>query len=103
VANLDKLTVALDVNITPELKNEGIARELVNRIQNLRKELRFEVTDKINVTVSNSSIIAGAIKENLSYISTEILANSFIVEDNLSAGERVEIEETELNVLIEKV
>jgi len=103
VANLDKLTVALDINITSELKNEGIARELVNRIQNLRKELRFEVTDKINVTVSNSSLIAGAIKENLSYISTEILANSFTVEDNLSAGERVEIEETELNVLIEKV
>src|SRR5690606_1134153 len=48
VANLDKLTVALDINITSELKNEGIARELVNRIQNLRKELRFEVTDKIN-------------------------------------------------------
>jgi len=103
VANLDKLTVALDVNISVELKNEGIARELINRIQTLRKELKFEVTDKINVTVSNSSIIADAIKNNLSYISTEILANSFKVENNLTVGERVEIETTELNVLIEKV
>ncbi|MEH6308885.1 isoleucine--tRNA ligase [Olivibacter sp. CPCC 100613] len=103
VANLDKLTVALDVHITSVLKNEGLARELVNRIQTLRKELNFEVTDKINVTISNSSLIADAIKDNLSYISTEILANSFKVEDNLSSGERVEIEETELNVLIEKV
>jgi isoleucyl-tRNA synthetase len=100
---LDKLTVALDVNISVELKNEGIARELINRIQTLRKELKFEVTDKINVTVSNSSIIADAIKNNLSYISTEILANSFKVENNLTVGERVEIETTELNVLIEKV
>ena len=103
VANLDKLTVALDVNISVELKNEGIARELINRIQTLRKELKFEVTDKINVTISNSSIIADAIKNNLSYISTEILANSFKVENNLTVGERVEIETTELNVLIEKV
>lgn len=103
VANLDKLTVALDVHITPTLKNEGLARELVNRIQTLRKELNFEVTDKINVTISNSSLIADAIKDNLSYISTEILANSFKVENNLTGGERVEIEETELNVLIEKV
>jgi isoleucyl-tRNA synthetase len=103
VANLDKLTVALDINISVELKNEGIARELINRIQTLRKELKFEVTDKINVTVSNSSIIADAIKNNLSYISTEILANSFKVENNLTVGERVEIETTELNVLIEKV
>src|SRR5690606_9331790 len=103
VANLDKLTVALDVHITPALKNEGLARELVNRIQTLRKELNFEVTDKINVTISNSSLIAYAIKDNISYISTEILANSFKVENNLTGGERVEIEETELNVLIEKV
>lgn len=103
VANIDKLTVALDVNISTALKNEGIARELINRIQTLRKELKFEVTDKINVTVSNSSIIADAIKNNLSYISTEILANSFKVDNNLTVGERVEIETTELNVLIEKV
>ncbi|QNL50104.1 isoleucine--tRNA ligase [Olivibacter sp. SDN3] len=103
VANLDKLTVALDINITPELKGEGLARELVNRIQTLRKELNFEVTDKINVTVGNSSIITDAIKNNLSYISTEILADSFKIENNLSIGERVEIDETELNVLIEKV
>ncbi|GAA4801180.1 isoleucine--tRNA ligase [Olivibacter ginsenosidimutans] len=103
VANLDKLTVALDIQITPQLKSEGIARELVNRVQTLRKELGLEVTDKIKVTISNSAIIADAIKDNLSYISAEILADSFIVQDNLSIGERVAIEETELNVLIEKV
>jgi len=103
VANLDKLTVALDVHITDTLKMEGLAREFINRIQNLRKELNFEVTDKINVTVSNSSFLTDAIQNNLSYIRTEILADSLKIEDNLSAGERVEIEETALNVLIEKV
>ncbi|WP_257666154.1 isoleucine--tRNA ligase [Parapedobacter tibetensis] len=103
VANLGGLTVALDVNITPELKNEGISRELVNRIQNIRKERGFEVTDRIRVSLSNIPDIAAATKDNLSYIRTEILADSLIFEDSLAMGDTIEIAEKELNVLIEKV
>ncbi len=59
VANSDGVTVALDVTITPDLKNEGIARELVNRIQNLRKDSGFEVTDRIEVTLQNNKELEG--------------------------------------------
>src|SRR5690606_21033653 len=76
VANLGRLTVALDVHITPELKSEGISRELINRIQNLREERGFEVTDRIRVSLSNIPSIADAAQGNLSYIRTEILADS---------------------------
>lgn len=103
VANLGSLTVALDVNITPELRNEGISRELVNRIQNLRKEKGLEVTDRINVCVSNVSEVAQAAMDNLSYIRTEILADELKFENGLTTGDTIEIGEQELNVLIEKV
>ncbi|MFC7524920.1 isoleucine--tRNA ligase [Parapedobacter sp. GCM10030251] len=103
VANLGNLTVALDIHITPELKNEGISRELVNRIQNLRKERGFEVTDRIRVSLSNIPDIAAAAQGNLSYIRTEILADSLIFEDSLATGDTIEIAEKEMNVLIEKV
>ncbi|WP_353124534.1 isoleucine--tRNA ligase [Parapedobacter pyrenivorans] len=103
VANLGKLTVALDINITPALKKEGISRELVNRIQNIRKERGFEVTDRIKVSLSDIPDITEAAKGNLSYIRTEILADSLIFEGNLTMGDTIEIAERELNVLIEKV
>src|SRR5690606_27749858 len=103
VANLGNLTVALDIHITTELKNEGISRELVNRIQNLRKERGFEVTDRIRVSLSNIPDIAAAAQGNLSYIRTEILADSLIFEDSLATGDTIEIAEKEMNVLIEKV
>ena len=76
VANLGKLTVALDVTLTNELKQEGISRELVNRIQNMRKDAGFEVTDKINVMIEDHPYISEAVKNNLSYICAEILAES---------------------------
>ena len=102
VANLGKLTVALDVTLSTELKQEGIARELVNRIQNLRKDLNFEVTDKINVRIKNHPHIAEAIKNNLSYICDEILANSFELDHNLHNGEKVEIDANQLLISITK-
>src|SRR5690606_9985806 len=68
VANSGKLTVALDINITEELKNEGIARELVNRIQNLRKESGLEVTDKIEVTLQKDGLVEEAVRTNIEYI-----------------------------------
>ncbi|MFC5284338.1 isoleucine--tRNA ligase [Pedobacter alpinus] len=102
VTNLGKLTVALDVNISESLKEEGIAREVVNRIQNLRKDLGFEVTDKIQVTLQYNSLIANAVDNNLSYICAEILATSLTLSKNLIEGQKIEIEETELLILITK-
>jgi isoleucyl-tRNA synthetase len=105
VANLGKLTVALDVTLTNELKQEGISRELINRVQNLRKTNGFEVTDRINVKVNlgGSSIIAEAISNNLLYICAEILADSVVLEDELNEGEKTVIDEIELLIAISKV
>lgn len=103
VANLGKLSVALDVQLTPELKQEGISREVVNRIQNLRKELGFEVTDKINVKISALNEITDAVNNNISYIRTEILANHLDLVAELTDGNKVIINEQEINILIERV
>jgi len=102
VTNIGKLTVALDVTVTNELKQEGISRELVNRIQNLRKDKDFEVTDKINVRVINHPYIAEAVKSNLSYICDEVLAASFELDKELAEGETVEIDEQEFLITLTK-
>ena len=73
VANNNGITVALDVTITPDLKNEGIARELVNRIQNIRKDSGFEVTDRVEVSILENEILELAVQENLDYIKQETL------------------------------
>jgi isoleucyl-tRNA synthetase len=103
VANLGKLTVALDVTITSGLKQEGIARELVNRIQNLRKGREFEVTDKINVRLRNHPFISEAVNNNLSYICAEILADSIVLDNELNEGEAVLIDENEILIVINKI
>ncbi|HXI01007.1 MAG TPA: isoleucine--tRNA ligase [Sphingobacteriaceae bacterium] len=103
VTNLGKLTVALDVTITAELKDEGISRELVNRIQNLRKELNFEVTDKINVSITHNPYIAEAVKNNLHYICAEILADSLVLDNEADKGSKTEIDDIELMISITKV
>ncbi len=104
VANLGKLTVALDVHITPALKKEGLSRELINRIQNLRKEKGFEVTDRINVSLTQNTEIQEAINENLSYICTEILADSLHYDEKATnGGDIVEIDGIEISVKIEKI
>jgi len=69
-----RITVALDITITDELKSEGIARELVNRVQNLRKDSGLEVTDKIRLTVECASEIQAAIAQNEEYVCNEVLA-----------------------------
>jgi isoleucyl-tRNA synthetase len=102
VANLGNLTVALDVTLTEELKQEGISRELVNRIQNLRKELGFEVTDKIRVRVKDHPYISEALKNNLSYICAEILADSLELVADLDSGETVSIDDKNLIIQINK-
>jgi isoleucyl-tRNA synthetase len=103
VASLGKLTVALDVNITSELKQEGISRELINRIQNLRKGKDFEVTDKINVRLRDHFLINEAVKNNLSYICAEILAESIQLDNQLNEGETVLIDENEILIAITKI
>ena len=75
VVNFGQLTVALDVTISAELREEGLARELVNRIQNLRKDNNLDVTDRIEVKIQRNSAINSAINNNLDYICAEILAS----------------------------
>jgi isoleucyl-tRNA synthetase len=105
VANLGKLTVALDVTITNELKQEGLSRELINRIQNLRKDKGFEVTDRINVRIkaNNSGLILEAVNANLSYICAEILADSVVIDNELTAGDTAIIDDIEILIAISKL
>ncbi|MCP4552701.1 MAG: isoleucine--tRNA ligase, partial [Bacteroidetes bacterium] len=84
VTNLDTLTVALDISMSPELREEGIARELINRIQNYRKDQKFEVTDRIKIELKKNSNIDKAINNNNSYICSETLAKSLTFVDNLN-------------------
>jgi len=87
------LTTALDITISTELKEEGIAREFVNRIQNLRKDSGLEVTDKINISISSHDKIDSAINNNLNYICSETLANSLHLVTQVKEGTLVEIED----------
>lgn len=102
VANLGKLTVALDVTITNQLKQEGLARELVNRVQNLRKSSGLEVTDRINVRIKCPDYMWEAVNNNLSYICAEILADSSLTDNELSEGEKTEIDGNEILIAISK-
>jgi isoleucyl-tRNA synthetase len=103
VANLGVLTVALDVSISEELKQEGIARELINRIQHVRKDQDFLVTDRIHVRLSDHEALSTAVKNNLAYICAEILADSLVLEANLNTPETFEIDDVTLFVSITKV
>ncbi len=96
VANSGALTVALDINISEELKNEGLARELVNRIQNLRKDSGFEVTDRILVKIQQNSGLDNAIKNNLSYICSETLTSDLQVVPSIVSNNVATIEVDEL-------
>ena len=93
VTNDGALTVALDITLDDELRNEGVAREIVNRIQNLRKEAGFEVTDRINVKILSSNAIQEAVASNSEYIRTQILADALELTETLIDGYEVEIEE----------
>ena len=92
VANQGSLTVALDIHISDELKQEGLARELVNRIQTIRKESDFEVTDKINVRIVAKDLLESAINNNKTYICGEILANQITIVSELSPSDSVIID-----------
>ena len=94
VTNDRNLTVALDVTITEDLKSEGIARELVNRIQNIRKESGFEVTDKITVQIKRNNSIDSAVEEFKSYIGSQTLASDVFLTEKIEDGEVINIDES---------
>jgi len=100
VTNMGNLTVALDVTITEELKQEGLSRELINRIQNLRKEMNFEVTDRISVSLQKHHLIADAVAQNKAYICSEILADEIKLDEHIDNGNKIVIDDVELQISI---
>lgn len=102
VASEGKLTVALDINVTDELKKEGIARDLVNRLQNLRKDMGLEVQDKIRISVErNDELVNSALEANKEYICHETQALSMKIEENILDGKLLEIDDMQIKVKIE--
>ncbi len=92
VASEGRLTVALDITVTEELRQEGIARELINRIQNIRKDIGLDVTDKIIIRIGKNSAIDDAVLKHSSYISTQTLAVDILLEDSVNGEGSQEIE-----------
>ena len=103
VANEGSLTVALDVTISEDLRKEGVARELVNRIQNARKDTGLEVTDKIKLTVLNFENLHQSISENREYIMSETLTKELVFVDELKYGTEIEFDTIKSKILIEKL
>ena len=102
VASEGKITVALDIEITEELREEGLARDLVNRIQNMRKDMGLEVQDKIKLIFGNNdSQINSALNRFSDYICIETQANSFEIKDELPDGAELEIDKFKLKLKIE--
>lgn len=104
VANEGRLTVALDITVTDELKKEGLARELVNRIQNLRKSSGFDITDKVNITIASSPEMDGAVTAYKDYITSQVLANSLtITTEPIADATVLDFEDFTLSVKVEKI
>ncbi|HIZ92656.1 MAG TPA: isoleucine--tRNA ligase [Candidatus Bacteroides merdavium] len=102
VANEGRLTVALEVTVTEELRREGVARELVNRIQNIRKSSGFEITDKINITLSKNTQTDDAVNEYKDYICNQVLATSLTLADEVQDGTELNFDDFSLFVKVEK-
>ncbi|HTG66352.1 MAG TPA: isoleucine--tRNA ligase [Flavobacterium sp.] len=102
VANSNGITVALDITISEELKKEGIARELVNRIQNIRKDSGFEVTDKIKVYLQNNAVLEAAVNENDGYIKSETLTEELVFEVQIDNGTEIEFDDVKTRITITK-
>ncbi|MBR1621244.1 MAG: isoleucine--tRNA ligase [Prevotella sp.] len=100
VANEGNLTVALEVELTDELRMEGFARELINRIQNLRKENGLEITDRITITISPNNILESSLKQFGDYVMSQVLADSIVFEEN--NGSEVDFEEFVVRIIIKK-
>mgnify|MGYP000855343027 CR=1 FL=1 len=107
VANEGRLTVALDITVTPELLHEGIAREFVNRIQNIRKDNGYEVTDKIEVQIEDLEFVHEAVVKHSDYIASQTLAGSIELKPSgsLSGNDvrEIDIEEKMVKVAVRKL
>lgn len=102
VANEGALTVALDITITDDLRREGIARELVNRIQNLRKDSGFEVTDRIDIKLQKDDQVVKAVDSNLEYIKAETLTADLEIMDQLDSGIDIVFDDINTKLYIKK-
>ena len=102
VANNGTITIALDIELTPALIEEGIARELINRIQNLRKSSGLEITDRITVQLENREEIAAAVTNCNEYIASQVLATSLVLVDGLTDGTALEMDGYTVNCVIAK-
>jgi isoleucyl-tRNA synthetase len=103
VSNQGNLTVALDVSISDSLRNEGIARELINRIQNLRKESGLEVTDKIILYIKRDGVIDKAVESNVDYIKNETLTKELILKETMDNGSNVVFDNVDTMLFLEKI
>ena len=102
VANEGSLTVALDITVTDELRNEGVARELVKRIQNLRKESGFEITDRIDIQLEHNEYTDTAVEQFRDYISAQVLANSLTLTDTVDNPTTLDFESFKVNINIKR-
>ena len=102
VANNGTITIALDIELTPALIEEGIARELINRIQNLRKSSGLEITDRITVQLEKKAEIAAAVTNCNEYIASQVLATSLVLVDNLTDGTALEMDGYTITCIINK-
>ena len=102
VANEGSLTVALDITVTDELRNEGVARELVKRIQNLRKESGFEITDRIDIQLEHNEHTDTAVEQFRDYISAQVLANSLTLTDTVDNPSTLDFENFKVNINIKR-
>ncbi|KAB1160810.1 isoleucine--tRNA ligase [Tenacibaculum aiptasiae] len=103
VANAEGLTVALDVTINDDLRKEGVARELINRIQNARKETGLDVTDKIKLTILQAADLENSVIANENYIKAETLTDTLVFVDDLKTGTDIEFDAIKSKMLIEKI
>ena len=102
VATKGPLTVALDITVTPELENEGNAREFVNRIQKIRKESGFELTDRIIVKVPAGNGLKNSLVDFNDYICAEILADKLEILPEIDSGTEIEVNDIQLKVIVSK-
>ena len=103
VASEGRMTVALDLTLTEELKSEGIAREFINRVQNIRKDKDFDLTDRISIQLEENSPFEKDLTNNSSYIFEEVLSDKIEIVNSLSNFDEIEIDETKFKVNINKI
>ena len=102
VANEGTLTIALDVTVTEELRQEGVARELVNRIQNIRKSNGYEITDKIVVRMERRDEIADAVRNFKQYIASQTLAEDILLEEQVADAQELDFDDYTVRMSVEK-